>query len=241
MATVECGEVDTKRKNESWKVTYCTTGTWRGRARIGKPPQARLQNFHNGLDLLTFSYATVATIRTSFDIRGSRCFSRITPISPPDDIEHINDWAKAYSFCNTLAMIGLSYALALVCLLCGALFSGPVAVVARDTSVKSFHAKRLEAIKRWELSARDHDSEGNARRATKMPAPPRVKNITFSNPKASSEYATSILLPIVPCHSLLEYYVDGTTIPLVKHDVGPSWSGLIPISSSQHETRKVWL
>jgi carboxypeptidase D len=138
-------------------------------------------------------------------------------------------------------MTGLSYALALVGLLCAALLSGPVAVVARDTSVKSFHAKRLEAIKRWELSARGHDSEGNARRATDKPAPPRVKNITFSNPKASSEYATAMLLPIIPSHFLLEFYVDGTTIPLVGFDVGPSWSGLIPISPDPHETRKVWL
>jgi carboxypeptidase D len=145
-----------------------------------------------------------------------------------------------YSFCKPLAMTRLSRALALVGLLCGTLFSGPVAVAARDTSVKSLHAKRLEAVKRWELSARGRDSGGNARRAT-GPAPPRVKNITFSNPKASGEYATAMLFPIVPSHSLLEYYVDGTTIPKVHFDVGPSWSGLIPISSSPHETRKVWL
>jgi carboxypeptidase D len=33
--------------------------------------------------------------------------------------------------------------------------------------------------------------------------------------------------------------VDGATIPLVDFDVGPSWSGLIPISSAANETRKV--
>lgn len=38
---------------------------------------------------------------------------------------------------------------------------------------------------------------------------------------------------------LLEYYVNGATIPLVNFDVGPSWSGLIPISSAANETRKV--
>ncbi|KAG6850882.1 hypothetical protein H0H87_001750 [Tephrocybe sp. NHM501043] len=47
-------------------------------------------------------------------------------------------------------------------------------------------------------------------------------NITFSNPKAS------------------EFYVDGTTIPEVDFDVGPSWSGLLPISADPNETRKLF-
>ena len=42
-------------------------------------------------------------------------------------------------------------------------------------------------------------------------------------------------------NALPEFYVDGTTIPFVNFDIGPSWSGLIPISSSANETRKVWL
>ncbi|KAI0254191.1 alpha/beta-hydrolase [Lactifluus subvellereus] len=119
-------------------------------------------------------------------------------------------------------MTRLSRALALLALLCGTLFSGPVSVAARDTSVESLNAKRLEAVKRWELSARGRNGGGNARRT---PAPPKVKNITFSNPKAS------------------HFYVDGRTIPLVNFDVGPSWSGLIPISSAPGETRKLffWL
>uniref|UniRef100_A0A0W0FQN8 Carboxypeptidase n=1 Tax=Moniliophthora roreri TaxID=221103 RepID=A0A0W0FQN8_MONRR len=50
----------------------------------------------------------------------------------------------------------------------------------------------------------------------------QVKNITFSNPRAS------------------EFYVDGTTIPEVDFDVGPSWSGLLPISSDPNETRKLF-
>jgi hypothetical protein len=33
--------------------------------------------------------------------------------------------------------------------------------------------------------------------------------------------------------------VDGSTIPLVDFDVGPSWSGLLPISADPNETRKV--
>ncbi|KAI0771695.1 alpha/beta-hydrolase [Trametes elegans] len=49
-----------------------------------------------------------------------------------------------------------------------------------------------------------------------------VKNITFSNPRAS------------------EFYVDGKSIPDVNWDVGPSWSGLLPISSDPNETRKLF-
>ena len=36
-----------------------------------------------------------------------------------------------------------------------------------------------------------------------------------------------------------EFYVDGTTIPEVDWDVGPSWAGLLPISGDKGETRKV--
>ena len=35
------------------------------------------------------------------------------------------------------------------------------------------------------------------------------------------------------------FYVDGKTIPDVDWDVGPSWAGLLPISGSNDETRKV--
>ena len=38
-----------------------------------------------------------------------------------------------------------------------------------------------------------------------------------------------------------EFYVDGTSLPEVDFDVGPSWSGLIPISDAANETRKVQL
>ncbi|KAG6884917.1 hypothetical protein C0993_007284 [Termitomyces sp. T159_Od127] len=51
------------------------------------------------------------------------------------------------------------------------------------------------------------------------------RNITFSNPKA----------PL-----LIEFYVDGTTIPEVDWDIGPSWSGLLPISANANETRKLF-
>lgn len=36
-----------------------------------------------------------------------------------------------------------------------------------------------------------------------------------------------------------DFYVDGTTIPEVEFDVGPSYSGLLPISSDPNETRQV--
>jgi hypothetical protein len=64
---------------------------------------------------------------------------------------------------NTFTLLGL---------LCGVL-------------VSSLNAKRLEGVKRWEPSARGPSAEGEARRAMDTAAPPRVKNITFSNPKAS--------------------------------------------------------
>ena len=33
--------------------------------------------------------------------------------------------------------------------------------------------------------------------------------------------------------------MDGTSIPEVGFDIGPSWSGLLPISDDPNETRKV--
>jgi len=37
-----------------------------------------------------------------------------------------------------------------------------------------------------------------------------------------------------------EFYVNGATIPEVDFDVGPSWSGLLPISGNKNETRKLF-
>ena len=70
-------------------------------------------------------------------------------------------------------MIRLRHTLTLVGLLCGVLVTFP----------RVLNAKHLEGVKRWEPSA-----EGEARRATDTAAPARVKNITFSNPKASRAY-----------------------------------------------------
>ena len=36
-----------------------------------------------------------------------------------------------------------------------------------------------------------------------------------------------------------EFYVDGSSIPDVDFDIGPSWAGLLPISGDVNETRQV--
>ncbi|KAG7090999.1 hypothetical protein E1B28_010066 [Marasmius oreades] len=50
----------------------------------------------------------------------------------------------------------------------------------------------------------------------------QAPTITFSNPRAK------------------QFFVDGTKIPEVNFDAGPSWSGLMPISGDPHETRKLF-
>jgi hypothetical protein len=79
-------------------------------------------------------------------------------------------------------MIRLGKALTLVSLLCATILSVPV--VAWYPSPGSLNAKRLEAVKHRETSAR-RAAAGNARRATSS----TVQNITFSNPKASGAFA----------------------------------------------------
>lgn len=89
------------------------------------------------------------------------------------------------------------------------------------------HARQVEAAKRF-----DHTTRA-------LPAA-KVKNITFSNPKASgARVCVRALLNSALSWCPLEFYVDGTTIPEVDFDVGPSWSGLMPISANANETRKV--
>lgn len=129
-------------------------------------------------------------------------------------------------------MTRLSHALVLFSLLYG-LFWGPV--TARNTPLR---AKRLEVAKHWDSSSRSRNSANNVRRATDTSAPSRVKNITFSNPKASGAYDWSTCF-LSLSHALPEFWVNGATIPQVNFDVGPSWSGLIPISNAANETRKV--
>ena len=83
-------------------------------------------------------------------------------------------------------------AFALVSLLCGLLFLGSVTVAARDTSPRVLNAKRLEAVKRWEPAARGRNRASGTRHDTDGTTPPRVKNITFTNPEASSVYANGV-------------------------------------------------
>ena len=136
-------------------------------------------------------------------------------------------------------MTHLSYALVLFSLLFRIYSWGPVAAVAaRDTSLRSLNAKRLEVAKHWELSARGRNGDA-ARRPADTSTASRVKNITFSNPRASRAYASVHVLLLRSSHALSEFYVNGATIPEVNFDVGPSWSGLIPISDAANETRKV--
>lgn len=87
-------------------------------------------------------------------------------------------------------MARLSRALALLSLLGGTLFVGTAARTI-DPSLRSLDAKRLDAAKRWDYSAPGpgRNSAGDSRRAENTSPPSRVKNITFTNPKASSAYA----------------------------------------------------
>ncbi|KAH9999517.1 Alpha/Beta hydrolase protein [Russula vinacea] len=119
-------------------------------------------------------------------------------------------------------MIRFTCALALVSLLCCATFSESVAARDSHASLRSLGSKRrLEAVKRLESSP---GRRSRASRAGGTSASPGVKNITFTIQR-------------------LPFYVDGTKIPLVDFDVGPSWSGLIPISDAANETGKLffWL
>ena len=83
-------------------------------------------------------------------------------------------------------MTRLGKALTLVSLLCATIFSGPVAAE-YPPSLRSLSEKRLEAMKRLETSAR-RAGTGDARRDTETSTTSRVKNITFSNPKASRAF-----------------------------------------------------
>jgi carboxypeptidase D len=141
-------------------------------------------------------------------------------------------------------MIRLTRVLALVSLLCCTVFSESVAARDSHASLRSLGSKRrLEAVKRWDPSPRRRSGASDTR-ARDTSASPGVKNITFTNPKASGAYgwvhALCIRL-IGSSHTLSEFYVDGKKIPLVDFDVGPSWSGLIPISGAANETGKVRL
>ena len=135
-------------------------------------------------------------------------------------------------------MIRLGKVLTLVSLLCATIFSGPA--VAWNPSLRSLNEKRLEAAKNRENSAR-RAGASNARRSTEAYTPSGAKGITFSNPKASGAHSRAYASFVLFFSLRSEFYVDGTKIPEVDFDVGPSWSGLIPISGAANETRKVQL
>jgi len=78
--------------------------------------------------------------------------------------------------------------------------------------------KRAAALKQISGSVR-RDQDDFVKRAA---ASTGVKNITFANPKAS------------------QFYVDGAHLPEVDFDIGPSWAGLLPISSNANETRELF-
>jgi carboxypeptidase D len=68
-----------------------------------------------------------------------------------------------------------------------------------------------------------------------------VKNITFTNPKASrASIPGAYILACAHICVPAEFYVDGKSIPDVDWDVGPSWSGLLPISNKTGETRELF-
>src|SRR5712671_2692266 len=171
---------------------------------------------------------------------SSACFfRRLNPIAVSDTLlwKYLNRtarWGQVRFIVPTMTC--LSHSLALLSLFCGTLLWQLAA--ARDTSPAFLKAKHLEAVKRWELSARGR-SDGTRRATDDTVTLPGVKNITFSNPKASRTLARICIHFVASAHILSEFYVDGTTLPFVNFDVGPSWSGLIPISPAAHETRKV--
>ncbi|KAK7676938.1 hypothetical protein QCA50_020056 [Cerrena zonata] len=111
------------------------------------------------------------------------------------------------------------------------LFLLTVVVNARESTFgkAQLREKQVQAAKRWGMTP------GLTRR---VQGPP--KNITFQNSKASRMSSQnydhySSISPIVA-----EFWVNGTSIPEVDFDVGPSWSGLLPISSDPNETRKLF-
>ncbi|KAF8638468.1 hypothetical protein AX17_002179 [Amanita inopinata Kibby_2008] len=87
-------------------------------------------------------------------------------------------------------------------------------VDARLINKREISARQVEAVKRW--------SADNLLKRHSKTTTSGVKNITFSNPLAS------------------QFYVDGTSIPEVNFDVGPSWAGLLPISGDKNESRKLF-
>ncbi|KAF8120710.1 Alpha/Beta hydrolase protein [Boletus edulis] len=76
--------------------------------------------------------------------------------------------------------------------------------------------RQAEAAKRWQCSPGPAvSSSTNVKRGG-------PQNITFTNPEAS------------------KFWVNGSALPFVDFDVGPSWAGLLPISNNSNETRQLF-
>lgn len=123
-------------------------------------------------------------------------------------------------------MIRLTHSLTLVCLLYGVLVTSP----------RVLNAKHLQGMKRWELAARGPNTEGEARRATDTAAPAKVRNITFSNPKASRAYARLRELASF-CLTRLQSSM-WMVRPFLKSSLTPVHHGLAFSLSAEHRMRQ---
>ena len=105
---------------------------------------------------------------------------------------------------------------------------------ARMMRKDEMRAHQEEAAKRWQHAGPAVSRSTNVKRSD-------VQNITFTNPKASGKcmivlgHQSRLTLFVI----LSEFWVNGSALPLVDFDVGPSWAGLLPISNNPNETRQV--
>ncbi|KAH9483197.1 putative serine carboxypeptidase [Psilocybe cubensis] len=102
-------------------------------------------------------------------------------------------------------------------------FSKVVAALAACAALVSLPVVQVQGrqMRRKDIHARQLE----AAKRFQAPAPARrqaVQNITFSNPAA------------------FKFFVNGSTIPEVDFDVGPSYAGLLPISGNKSETRQLF-
>ncbi|KAA1473927.1 alpha/beta-hydrolase [Dentipellis sp. KUC8613] len=88
---------------------------------------------------------------------------------------------------------------------------------AQHISKSQLRSMQAEAAQRWRANNEISPDLLRLRRSEQ-----RSRRMTFQNPKAA------------------EFLVDGKSIPEVDFDVGPSYSGLLPISGDQSETRKLF-
>ncbi|KAF9460967.1 alpha/beta-hydrolase [Collybia nuda] len=100
------------------------------------------------------------------------------------------------------------------------MFSKICVALLAATSV--FSGTDARQVRKSEVHSRQVEAAKRWRTSGQILKRATPQNITFKNPKAS------------------QFFVDGTTIPEVDFDIGPSWSGLMPISANQNETRKLF-